>query len=243
MDGKLHQVNGLVLGAGILMVLAWCLLLGGILSRFAHEGEPRLRAGFLAQGGLFFWRFLRLSVISGLLYWGIFRGIGQPLHRWIEAATRDTTVERTALIYTVLAYALVGLLFLMTQLVLDYARISLVVEERRSVLLALFRALGFVKDHRRPVLGLFLLLAAGPLLWFLAYAWLAPGPNQSTWTAVLLAFCLGQVYLAGRWAFKLWFLASQTHFFVSSRPQALPAGEWNETPMEGGTFPGVEAPN
>ena len=49
----------------------------------------------------------------------------------------------------------------MTQLVLDYARISLVVEERRSVLLALFRALGFVKDHRRPVLGLFLLLAAG----------------------------------------------------------------------------------
>ena len=232
LDGKLHQVNGTVLGAGILMVLAWCLLLGGILSRFAHEGEPRLRAGFLAQGGLFFWRFLRLSVISGLLYWGIFRGIGQPLHRWIEAATRDTTVERTALIYTALAYALVGLLFLMTQLVLDYARISLVVEERRSVLLALFRALGFVKDHRRPVLGLFLLLAAGPLLWFLAYAWLAPGPNQSTWTAVLLAFCLGQVYLAGRWAFKLWFLASQTHFFVSSRPQALPAGEWKETPME-----------
>ena len=171
-------------------------------------------------------------MISGLLYWGIFRGIGQPLHRWIEAATRDTTVERTALIYTALAYALVGLLFLMTQLVLDYARISLVVEERRSVLLALFRALGFVKDHRRPVLGLFLLLAAGPLLWFLAYAWLAPGPNQSTWTAVLLAFCLGQVYLAGRWAFKLWFLASQTHFFVSSRPQALPAGEWKETPME-----------
>ena len=200
-----------VLGAGILMVLAWSLLLGGILSRFAHEGEPHLRAGFLAQGGLFFWRFLRLSVISGLLYWGIFRGIGQPLHRWIETATRDTTVERTVLIYTVLAYVLVGLLFLMTQLVLDYARISLVVEERRSVLLALFRALGFVKDHRRPVLGLFLLLAAGPLLWFLAYAWLAPGPNQSTWTAVLLAFCLGQVYLAGRWAFKLWFLASQTH--------------------------------
>ena len=243
LDGKLHQVDGSVLGAGILMVLVWSLLLGGILSRFAHEGEPHLRAGFLAQGGLFFWRFLRLSVISGLLYWGIFRGIGQPLHRWIETATRDTTVERTVLIYTVLAYVLVGLLFLMTQLVLDYARISLVVEERRSVLLALFRALGFVKDHRRPVLGLFLLLAAGPLLWFLAYAWLAPGPNQSTWTAVLLALCLGQVYLAGRWAFKLWFLASQTHLFVSSRPQALPAEEWKETPMEGGTFPGIEAPN
>ena len=243
LDGKLHQVDPTVLGAGIMMVLAWSLLLGGILSRFAHEGEPHLRAGFLAQGSLFFWRFLRLSVISGLLYWGIFRGIGQPLHRWIEAAARDTTVERTVLIYTVLAYALVGLLFLMTQLVLDYARISLVVEERRSVVLALFRALGFVKDHRRPVLGLFLLLAAGPLLWFLAYAWLAPGPNQSTWTAVLLAFCLGQVYLAGRWAFKLWFLASQTHLFVSSRPQALLAGEWKETPMEGGTFPGIEAPN
>lgn len=231
LDGKLHQVDPSVLGSGILMVLAWSLLLGGILSRFADEGEPHSRAGFLARGGLFFWRFLRLSAISGLLYWGIFRGIGQPLHGWIETATRDTTVERTVLIGTVLAYALVGLLFLVTQLVLDYARISLVVEERRSVLLALLRALGFVRDHRRTVLGLYLLLAAASLLWFLAYAWLAPGPNQSTWTAVLLAFSLGQAYLAGRWLLKLWFLASQTRLFVASRPAPVPTEETDETPL------------
>ena len=232
LDGKLHQVDPAVVGAGILMVLAWSLLLGGILSRFAHEEEPHSRSGFLARGGLFFWRFLRLAVISGLLYWGIFRGIGQPLHGWIESATRDTTVERTVMIYTVLAYALVGLLVLVTQLVLDYARISLVAEERRSVLLALLRALGFVKDHRRAVLGLYLLLAAAALLWFLAYAWLAPGPNQSTWPAVLLAFLLGQAYLLGRWVLKLWFLASQTRLFVSSQSRDLPPEDWEEPPME-----------
>lgn len=232
LDGELHQVDPAVVGAGMVMVLAWSLLLGGILSRFAHEEEPHSRSGFLARGGLFFWRFLRLAVISGLLYGGIFRGIGQPLHGWIEAATRDTTVERTVMIYTVLAYALVGLLFLAAQLVLDYARISLVVEERRSVLLALVRALGFVKDHHRAVLGLYLLLAAGAFLWFLAYAWLAPGPGQSTWTAVLLAFTLGQAYLLGRWILKLWFLASQTRLFVSSQPRALPAEEWEEPPTE-----------
>ena len=232
LDGELHQVAPAVVGAGIVMVLAWSLLLGGILSRFANEEEPHSRSGFLARGGLFFWRFLRLAAISGLLYWGIFRGIGQPLQGWIEAATRDTTVERTVMIYTVLAYTLVGLLFLAAQLLLDYARISMVVEERRSVLLALVRALGFVKEHHRAVLGLYLLLAAAALLWFLAYAWLAPGPNQSTWTAVLLAFSLGQAYLLGRWILKLWFLASQTRLFVSSQPRALPAEEWEEPPME-----------
>ncbi len=230
LDGKLHQVDPTVAGAGILMVLAWSLLLGGILSRFAHKEQPHSRSGFLARGGLFFWRFLRLAVISGLLYWGIFRGIAHPLHDWIESATRDTTVERTVMIYTVLAYALVGLLFLVTQLVLDYARISLVAEERRSVLLALLRALGFVKDHRRAVLGLYLPLAVAALLWFLAYAWLAPGPNQSTWTAVLLAFLLGQAYLLGRWVLKLWFLASQTRLFVSSRTGLLPTEKIEETP-------------
>ena len=84
------------------------------------------------------------------------------------------------------------------------------------------------------MLGLYLLLAAAALLWFLAYAWLAPGPNQSTWTAVLLAFSLGQgSYLLGRWILKLWFLASQTRLFVSSRPrQALPAEEWEPAPMQ-----------
>ena len=237
LDGKLHQVDPTVVGAGILMVLAWSLLLGGILSRFAHEEEPHSRAGFLAQGGLFFWRFLRLAVISGLIYWGIFRGIGQPLHGWIATATRDTTVERTVLIYTVLAYAVVGLLFLVMQLVLDYARISLVVEERRSVLLALIRALGFVKHHHRAVLGLYLLLAGAALLWFLAYSWLAPGPNQSTWTAVLLAFSLGQIYLVGRWILKLWFLASQTRLFVSSKPRTPPAEETENSPWEDGPTP------
>jgi len=106
-----------------------------------------------------------------------------------------------------------------------------VVEERRSVLLALVRALGFIKDRHRAVLGLYLLLAVAALLWFLAYAWLAPGPNQSTWTAVLLAFSLGQAYLLGRWILKLWFLASQTRLFVSSQPPALPAEEWEEPPV------------
>lgn len=230
LDGKLHQVDPAVVGTGILMVLAWSLLLGGVLSRFAHEEELHSRSGFLAQGGLFFWRFLRLSVISGLIYWGIIRGVGQPLHGWIESATRDTTVERTVMICTVLAYALVGLLFLVTQLVLDYARIFLVAEERRSVLLALLRALAFVKHHRRAVLALYLLLAAAALLWFLAYAWLAPGPDQSTWPAVLLAFLLGQAYLLGRWVLKLWFLASQTRLFVSSRPGFLPTEKTEETP-------------
>ncbi len=138
LDGTLHQVDTMVLGAGMVMLLVWSLLLGGILSRFAHDGEQDSGSIFLAQGRLFFWRFLRLSLISVLLYGAILRGIGNPLHRWIETMTRDTTVERTALIYTVLAYALVGSLFLLTQLLLDYARICLVVEERRSVLLRCF---------------------------------------------------------------------------------------------------------
>ena len=237
LDGTLHQVDRTVLGAGIVMLLVWSLLLGGILSRFAPGGERASRSGFLAQGGLFFWRFLRLSLISILLYWGIFRGIGNPLHQWIETITRDTTVERTVLIYTVLAYALVGSLFLVTQLLLDYAKICLVVEERRSVLLALFRSLGFVKDHRRTVLSLYLLLTAAALLWLLAYAWLAPGPNQSTWTTILLAFSLGQIYLVGRWILKLWFLASQTHLFVSLQPEPLPTEEENDPPLEGNPTP------
>ena len=232
LDGTLHQVEPSVLGAGIVMLLAWSFLLGGILSRFADPEEPYSRSRFLAQGGLFFWRFLRLSVISILLYWGIFRGIGHPLHQWIETITRDTTAERTALIFTVLAYVLVGSLFLLIQLLLDYAKICLVVEERRSVLLALLRALSFVKDHRRTVLGLYLLLAAAVLLWFLAYGWLAPGPNQSTWTAVLLAFALGQAYLVGRWMFKLWFLASQTHLFVALQPEPPPTEETADPPWE-----------
>ncbi len=216
LDREILQADGTILLAGLLFLLAWALFAGGILDRYAHPDEPPTRARFFSQNGEYFFRFVRLLIISLLFYWGIFRWVANPLHDWLEDATRDVTQEKTVILFTLLVYALVAFLLLLVSLVLDYAKIALVVERRRSALLACLRGARFVLAHPGSALGLYLLLTAVSLLLVWLYSLVAPGPGQSGATTILLAFLVGQIYLIARLGLKLWFLAGQTALFQSA---------------------------
>lgn len=215
LDGEILQADGTILLAGLLFLLAWAFFAGGILDRYAHPDEPPTRARFFSQNGEYFFRFVRLLIISLLFYWGIFRWVANPLHDWLEDATRDVTQEKTVILFTLLVYALVAFLLLLVSLVLDYAKIALVVERRRSALLACLRGVRFVLTHPGSALGLYLLLATVSLLLVWLYSLVAPGPGQSGAITILLAFLVGQIYLIARLGLKLWFLAGQTALFQS----------------------------
>ncbi len=215
-DGEILQADGTILLAGLLFLLAWAFFAGGILDRYAHPDEPPTRARFFSQNGEYFFRFVRLLIISLLFYWGIFRWVANPLHDWLEDATRDVTQEKTVILFTLLVYALVAFLLLLVSMVLDYAKIALVVERRRSALLACLRGARFVLAHPGSALGLYLLLTTVSLLLLWLYSLVAPGPGQSGTTTILLAFLVGQIYLIARLGLKLWFLAGQTALFQSA---------------------------
>jgi hypothetical protein len=216
LDGEILQADGTIFLAGLLFLLAWAFFAGGILDRYAHPDEPPTRAHFFSQNGKYFFRFVRLLIISLLFYWGIFRWVANPLHDWLEDATRDVTQEKTVMLFTLLVYTLVAFLLLLVSMVLDYAKIALVVERRRSALLACLRGARFVLAHPGSALGLYLLLTAVSLLLVWLYSLVAPGPGQSGAATILLAFLVGQIYLIARLGLKLWFLAGQTALFQSA---------------------------
>ena len=141
---------------------AWTFLAGGILDRLARR--RRLGgAAFFAACGTYFFRFLRLAVVAGLAYWLLF----DLFHEWLledlyEYATRNVTVERTAFLVRVAGYALFGALVLPVNLLLDYAKIRAVVEDRRSMLGALLAAGRFVRRRPLSTGGLYV-LNAGPV--------------------------------------------------------------------------------
>ena len=111
-------------------LLLWTFLVGGILDRFARQ-RPTRAHGFFAASGAFFWRFLRLALASGLVYWFLFSYV----HEWLlddlyTRATRDLDVERTALLWRFALYVVFGALLVGTNLLFDYAKIRAVVEDR-----------------------------------------------------------------------------------------------------------------
>ena len=193
-----------------------------------------LSTAFFGACGMHFCRLLRLGVVAWLAYGFLFGYV----HAWIFARaypwlTKDITVERTAFALRIAGYLVFGTLLIVCNLVLDYARVRIVVEDRRSALGAVLAGGRFVRRHARTAAGLYLLNTAAFLLLVALYALLAPGTPRyglSMW----LVFGLGEIYILARHYLKLLFYASETIFFQGALAHAAytaaPALVWPDSP-------------
>ena len=207
-------------------------LLGGILDRLARDRRTGAY-GFFAACGQYFFRFLRLALIAGAVYWLLFTW----LHPWLFGTvftflTHDLTVERTALIYRALLYAVFGLVVVTFNLWFDYAKIRMVVEDRRSAIGALTAAARFVTRQPGAVFGLYFLNMLIFVLVIGLYALLAPGAAGGT--AAWIGFAIGQLYIVLRVVVRLQFAASQIAIFQSRLAHAgyvaAPLPKWPDSP-------------
>jgi hypothetical protein len=222
-----------VAAALALYIAVWIFLAGGILDRYARQ-RPTRAAGFFAACGVFFWRFLRLAAVAGLYYWWAFAFVHRWLFdEWYPDLIRDISVEREAFAIRLALYlAFAGVLFL-GNVLLDYAKIRAVVEDRRSMLGALTAAARFVALHPTQAFGLSALNGLTFLALIVAWALLAPGVGGSG-AGMWAAFLGGQLYVAARLLLKLHFGASQTALFQANlahaRYTAAPEPRWPESP-------------
>jgi hypothetical protein len=230
-DGRRPQVE--VAGALAVYLLAWIFLSGGIIDRYARQ-RPTHAHGFFAAAGVFFWRFLRLGLIAGVVYGWLFVWVHQWLFGTLYARlTRDVAVERSAFFWRLALYVLFGALVVVTNLVVDYAKIRLVVEDRRSVMGALAASTGFVVRRGGRVWALYAINTATFLVLIGIWAIVAPGAG-SAGLLMWLAFILTQSYVLARLVLKLQFMASQIALFQASLAHAeytaTPELVWPESP-------------
>jgi len=196
-------------------VAAWIFLSGGILDRYAR-GRRIGAHGFFAASGTFFFRFLRLGIAAGIVYWFLFVYLHEWLFtKWFVNVTRDLSVERTAFYWRLMMYAIFGGLLALTTTIFDYAKVRAVVEDRRSMTWALVAALRFLVRNPLRVAALHAANAATFLVAVAVWALIAPGAGGaglSMWGAVVATQC----YVLARLLIKLQFLASETALFQRS---------------------------
>ncbi len=210
------EFPGLV-GIGLFYALLWALLLGGVLDRYSG-GEFNLSRLF-SSGGRYFFRFIRLAVLSGVIYYLIYRFSGWLFSR-IEESVIDITVERTIFFYTLLAAGLTVFLLTFVNMAFDYAKIVTFKEDRKSMLLAALRGFGFVFSNPAKTMGLYYGLGALGIAALALYSSVAPGATQATVSGVALAFFLGQAFLIVKLMLRLMFYAGQMALYekISAAP-------------------------
>lgn len=226
-DGQgLVPVLAAVVGVQILLSV---FLAGGVLDRLARDRRVGAHAFFPACG-VWFFRFLRLAVVAGAIYWALFAW----LHPWLLDTlyarwTHDITVERTAFFIRFGLYALFTAVLCTANLLFDYAKIRAVVEDRRSMIGAFLAGARFVVRHPAKALALYLLNALVYLLVVGVYYLAAPGASTP-----LAAFAVGQLFIVLRVLVRLQFAASQTALFQGKLAHAgyvaRPVPTWPDSP-------------
>lgn len=231
------DARGVVVPVGgvlALYLVCWTFMLGGVLDRYARQ-RPTRAHGFFAASGVHVWRLLRVAAAAGLAYWWLFAYV----HDWLfdrlyVNLTRDIPVERVVFAWRAAGYALFGLLLVVVNIVADYAKVRIVVEDRRSALGALAASLRFIGRVPAHTFGLYALNGASFAAAIALWAVLAPGVTGSG-AGMWLAFLAGQAYILARLLLKLQFLASQTALFQSHLAHATytaaPERAWPDSPV------------
>jgi hypothetical protein len=201
----------LILGA--IYLIFHTFLAGGILSVLRPE-NPRFTLGvFFQEAGTYFFRFFLLMLLSwalfliiGLVYSLVFLPV---MARVTENAISEVGPFGLGILFSVIVLFLV----FFVQMVFDYARIRLVLEDETDIPLTVGRAFGFVFRHLGSTLGLYYMLFLLTVVVSILYVLLKEIIPQSHLLTVLLAFFVQQSFMFALIWIRCWLYSSQIELF------------------------------
>jgi hypothetical protein len=229
--GSLDRYAALIGLVGLLAIPVNTLLAGGVLGRLRRPPEQMSSLGdFFRDTFRFAWRLLRLMLISLICYWTVFRllnqGLGHLAKTWTHEWQNEHLVFWVQLVPTLLT--LIALAF--ANLVMDFARVRLVLEDGASAAEACLASLGFSIGRLREALvvyavpmlcGVALLILYRLLLpWSVFNTPASPGGAWAQYCEPLtlaLLFLIQQAVMFGRYWFRVATWASEWSYYSDSK--------------------------
>jgi hypothetical protein len=206
--GPLVNANGLLL---LLALLASPLIAGGTLEILTGRGSGPTVAQFGSGAGRYFWRFLRLMILGGITM-VISMGLLAAALGAIVSRFSDAGWEATSIIGGMAQVVILAIAAGCFTVVLDYARIRMVLEPTNRSMKCLFSSLRFVFFRAPGALAIAaffgVLAAAAWLACFGLSQWLPVNSRM----LILVSLILMQGLLLVRCALRVGVLAAATHY-------------------------------
>jgi hypothetical protein len=183
-------------------------LSGGFISAYAL-GLRVTVAEFIADGARFFGRMFRIALIGFVPVFLLVAVLGPWLSDTIAQRTAHGASEWTPYILHLLKNGFLLLLLWCVGLVLDYARVRTVIEDRTSMLIAAGKGGQFVVTHPGVVIAFSLVAAGGTAGLMLLFALGAAHISATGYWSIALLFLVQQMFLALRMVVKAFSYAGE----------------------------------
>lgn len=202
-------------------LLSNAFLAGGMLEVLLAGDDRRLLHRFFRGAGHFFFRSLALLAIAAFFV----TVVGGLAAAALSAALRPLAAggsEAGGFLSGVLTLGVLALVAGVFMLALDYARLVLVIGDRRGAVRTWFRALRFVLVHPIATGGVGIVFAGLVLATLTLAAWLPLQLDATQWWAILTAVAVQQLLVLTRVGVRVSQLAAQAHLYQSATPTPVP---------------------
>ncbi len=193
-------------------VLSSTFLAAGFVGAYAKGYRVSFQE-FLMDGGKFFGKFFRLSLLSLIVYVLLFEILFDWWSGSIPVWTASERSEMTPFVLYMIRNGAAVLVLGFVALCFDYAKIRMVVDDRMSALFASWAGVTFVFKHFFSTSGLYIFLSLVGVVLIVAYALIEGAIAQTGYWSILLVFLIQQLYILARLCLKATFYAAQTQLY------------------------------
>lgn len=223
-------VTATMAGAAAISAVVYLFLLGGALQVFC-TGEP-----FFAGCGRNFWRMVRLTLVSLVFYagaWVVYRRVAAVGRRiWGEGSEAGPLIH-----WSWFSAAVCLCLLALVNLVFDYARVMLVIEDQKRTVRATIAAWRFVWRNFGRTAGMYAGVCAIAVLSLAAYLGISHSFAQSSIALVILLLVVRQVMVMVKIWSRLLFCTTAIEMYTALRPAPPVVVEAVEATVEEGESP------
>jgi hypothetical protein len=214
----------------VLGLLVGPFLGGGTIAAIRAKGESFSVRRFFWEGGLYYFRIFRLSIIFSLLAVLLFAAASLVLGGIVSAIDDEAVSEISPFVAAVAGIGITGLLLAFLLVASEFARIAVVAGNSRRMLGAAITGLGFALRNIGVVAGLQILFAllAGAMI---ALYWVIEGllPMNSG-PMIVLVFLLQQLFIIVRILLRTATFASENLLYEDRKPNSVTFYGWDDSP-------------
>ncbi|MBM4171789.1 MAG: hypothetical protein FJ214_07985 [Ignavibacteria bacterium] len=200
-----------IIGVVAIYTILQTFFLGGLIAIF-HTPEKNHIVDFFYGGVKYFYRFVKVLFFSLLFYVVAFKfnDYSGDLIRLLFYNSENIKLEFVllALRYTLLVF-FIGVINIIT----DYSKVSLAINDRTAILKEIYSAILFIKNNFLKVFITFLIVAIIGALGVIIYNVVGRFIPRTPYYLLVIAFILQQMLIIFRLLVRMLFCATEVHLF------------------------------